>query len=261
MNTAAAQSVVQRHPFAFSTVVVSVAGAIELLLKVTHDLTSLHLSVLTIGIISGAVLSLLGAATVTRLGLWGQLGLARRPTRARALLWFLPFLLYGLLPLTRGLDVSAGKAAAAVAFGVLIVFWKLVVLGLVLYALLPRGARSGVVLAALFFAVMHLVAGILTGAVVVPTVLLALSYAFLAFAFGAVRLRTGLLWPLVVCYALLLAAASAVQTGQASNLVASVADVLPPLVISLLLAAYGLAAWPRGRTHTNEQAPAPATTT
>lgn len=61
---------------------------------------------------------------------------------------------------------------------------------------------------------------------------------------GAVWLPTGLPWPLVACYALLLASASAVQT-EASNLAASVADVAPALVISVLLAAYGLAAWPR----------------
>ncbi len=48
---------------------------------------------------------------------------------------------YGVLPLTQGLDVTPSKAAGAIAFGLLIAFWKLIVLGLLLYAWLPRGER------------------------------------------------------------------------------------------------------------------------
>ncbi len=83
---------------------------------------------------------------------------------------------------------------------------------------------------------MH-VGGILTGGIVAPTLVLCLSYLFLGFAFVAVRLRTGLLWPIVASYALLLASAVAVQNTEASNLVASVADVMPAVTISLLLGA------------------------
>jgi hypothetical protein len=90
---------------------------------------------------------------------------------------------YGALPLTESIHGSVGKAAAALAFGLLISLWKLVVLAVLFYAWLPRGARCAAVTAALFWASMHL-GGILTGATVVPTLLLSLSYLF----FG-VRLR------------------------------------------------------------------------
>ncbi len=100
---------------------------------------------------------------------------------------------------------------------------------------------------------MHLVGGVLTGATVTPTLTLSVSYLFLAFAFAAVRLRTGLLWPLTACYALLLAAAAAVQKNEASNLAATVADMMPALVISGLLAGYGLIAWPRNTQTANQE--------
>ena len=92
---------------------------------------------------------------------------------------------------------------------------------------------------------MHLIFGILAGNPALPTLVLAISYAFLSFAFIAVRLRTGLLWPLLPCYGMFLAAAASVQGDEASNLATSVADLLPPLVISVLLGLYGLIAWPR----------------
>ncbi len=246
MNPTAIQSSIHRRPLLFSLLVVVAAGGGELLLKVTLvELLSLELTVITIGIVSGAVISLLGAFAVGRLRLWRELGLIRRPSRARSLLWFLPFVIYGVLPLTAGPDLTAGKAAAVTAFGLLIAFWKLVVLGLVLFAWLPRGRRTAAAITAGMWAAMHLIFGILTGAAALPTLVLAVSYLFLSFAFIAVRLRTGLLWPLVASYALLLATAAAVQGDEASNLATSVADLVPLLVISVLLGAYALVVWPR----------------
>lgn len=68
---------------------------------------------------------------------------------------------------------------------------------------------------------------------------------FLGFAFAAVRLRTGLLWPLVATYALLLGTASAAQEGDASNLAASVSELMPAVIVSVLLALHGLLVWRR----------------
>ena len=246
MNTATTDSVIRRQPFACSALLIAAVGTIDVLLRIlVDDVMSLRLSVITVGVISGGVLSAIGALAVTRLDLWRQLGFTGRPARWRTLLWFLPFAIYGVLPLTQGLDATASKAAGAIAFGVLIAFWKLTALGMLLHAWLPRGERSAAGLAAGFWAAMH-VAGILTGAKVAPTLVLCASSLFLAFAFVAVRLRTQLLWPLIPCYALLLAAAAAVQEDEASNLAATVTAMLPALVISALLAVYGLIALPRG---------------
>jgi len=237
---------IHRHPLAFSVLLITAVVAVDLLVKAPIDLLSLELSVITVGIISGAVLSLLGALVIKRLDVWHDLGLTERPARRRTLLWFLPFAIYGVLPLSAGLDITAGKFAGAVVFGVLIAFWKLAVLGLLLYVWLPRGARAAAGLTAVFWGTMHL-GGILTGGLVAPTLLLSLSYLFLGFAFAAVRLRTGLLWPLVTSYALLLTTAAAMQDGDASNLAASVSDLMPAVTVSLLLAMYGLVVYRRPR--------------
>ncbi len=238
---------IRRHPLTFTGLLIAAETGVNVLMRATRDLLSLEFSVVTTGIISGAVLSLLGALVIRRLGLWRKLGLVGRPERGRTLLWCLPFAIYGMLPLIMVLDVTAGKVAGAVAFGLLIAFWKLTVLGLVLYAWLPRGARAAAALTACSFAIMHL-GGILVGGVVLPTLVLSLSYLFLGFAFVAVRLRIRLLWPLVCCYALFLTtAAMASQDNGASNLAGSVSDMLAGVFISLLLAGYGLIAWRRPR--------------
>lgn len=246
MDVTAVPSIIERHPFRFAAVLVATVAGIDQLLHAVLGALLPDVSVASTGIISGAVLGLLTAVTVSRLRLWRELGLVGRPPRARTLLWFLPFVVYGLLPLTAVTAVSAGQLVAAAAFGVLTAGWKLMALGLLLHALLPRGTRTGLALTAVLWAGMHLLA-ILVGALVLPTLVLVLSYVFLSFAFAAVRLRTGLLWPLVGAYALLLASASLLQTGGASNLAGSVEDLLPALGVSVLLAAHGVAALPRGR--------------
>lgn len=58
MTATAVHDVIQRHPLAFSSGVVLTVVGIELLLKTTHDLLSLDLAVITVGIISGALISL-----------------------------------------------------------------------------------------------------------------------------------------------------------------------------------------------------------
>ena len=166
MNLTVARDFIHRGPFVFSAVVIAAVIAVDVLLKATTDLLSVELAVISTGIISGAVLSLLGVLVITRLSVWRELGFVGSPARPRTLLWFLPFALYGLLPLTQGLNISAGRTAAAVAFGVLIATWKLT-------------------------------------------------------------------------------SAIAVQDTDASNLAASVADLIPAVATCVLLAAYGLARWPR----------------
>ena len=244
MNPTVARDFIHRRPFVFSALVIAAVTAVDVLLIAIRDLLSVDLAVISTGIISGAVLSLLGVLVITRLGVWRELGFVRSPARPRTLLWFLPFAIYGLLPLTQGLDISAGRTAAAVAFGVLIATWKLIALALVLYAWLPRGPRTAAALTAAVWATMHL-GGILVGASVAPTLMLCLSYLFLSYAFVCVWLRTELLWPLVATYALFLTSAIAVQHTDASNLADSVTNLIPAVATSVLLAAYGLAISPR----------------
>ena len=104
---------IRRHPLTFSVLLIAAVAGVDVLIVATRDLLSLQFSVITTGIIGGAVLSLLGALAIRRLGLWRELGLIGRPARRRTLLWCLPIAIYGVLPLTVGLDVTAGKVASA----------------------------------------------------------------------------------------------------------------------------------------------------
>jgi hypothetical protein len=85
---------------------------------------------------------------------------------------------------------------------------------------------------------MHL-GGLAVGAEPLPTLLLSLSYVLLGFAYAALLLRTGVVWPLILTSAMLLATVAASQDPTAPNLVASAESVLPALLVSALLAAYG----------------------
>ena len=248
MNTTSIQDLVRRNPLAFSALVAGTVLAINLVLKLGSVALSLELSVLTTGGLSAALLSAVGALAITRLGLWHELGLLGWPARLRTLAWFLPFVALGVLPWITVSHLTPAVAAAVVAFGVLNAFWKLGFLGLLMYAWLPRGERFAAAVAAGVWGVMHL-AGILLGARVVPTLVLAAAYVLLSFGFAGVWMRTRLLWPLVGAYALLEGSAVAIfRDSGASNLATSAADLLPLMASSLLLAGYGLLALPRRKT-------------
>jgi hypothetical protein len=238
MSQAFETTSIHRRPLAFSALLIGAAVGAELLVKATTDLLSLQLSVITVGINSGAVLSVLAALVIARLGVWDELGATGRPARWRTLLWFLPFAVYGILPLTQSLDVTAGKVAGAAAFGVLVALWKFTVLGLLLYAWRPCGGRAAAGRTGFFWGAMHLGADSARRRrrTHVPGRSL--------LCVPGVRIRRGpasdgLIWPMVVTYALLLTTAAAVHVGDSANLVASVSDVMPALTVSLLLAVYG----------------------
>ena len=227
-----------RHPLVFSLLVVAVAMLLDTLLGAALGRLAPGLPVLEIGLITGATLSVVAGVALWRLGWWRDVGF-RIPTEARALLWFLPFLVYGLLPLGAGLRATSAGILAAAAAGLAIAFWKLAVLGLLVRAFQPQGTWRAATVAAVLYGLLHL-GGLLVGAAVGPTLLLSLSSLFLAFGFAAVRLRTGLLWPLVGCYALLLTTAAATQDIVTPNLAASIEVLAPAVAVSLLVALYGV---------------------
>lgn len=248
MNTTSIQHLARRNPLAFSALLTGIVLAINLVLKLGSVALSLELSPLTTGGVSAALLSAVGALAITRLGLWHELGLLGWPARLRTLAWFLPFVAFGLLPWLTVSNLTPSVAAGVVAFGVLNAFWKLGLLGLLMYAWLPRGERFAAEAAAGVWGVMHL-SGILLGARVIPTLVLAAAYVLLSFGFAGVWMRTRLLWPLVGAYALLEGSAVAIfRDSGASNLATSATDLLPLLATSFLLAGYGLLALRRRKT-------------
>ncbi|HEX2148862.1 MAG TPA: hypothetical protein VHI31_01615 [Actinomycetota bacterium] len=195
-------------------------------------------SVLSAGLLTGLTLGLMATIYLTRLGLWNDFGF-RRPDRWSDLLRFAPFLVVGLLPLTAGVKAAPLTLAGWVIAGPLIAFYKMVVLGGLLYAFKPLGRWRAAGLAALAFAVFEF-GGVLGGGALLATGLLSLMYFFLSFAYGAAWLRTGLIWPLVIANALMtVSAASTQRSVEASNVANSAADMFSGIGVAVLLAAYG----------------------
>jgi hypothetical protein len=231
-------SAVSQRPFLSAGLVVLVAVAVESLFGALLGHLAPGLPILVVGVVTGSTLAALAAGALCRLGWWGDVGV-RRSAGRRVLLLFVPFGLYALLPLAAGLRVGALAIAGGIAAGAVISFWKLAALGLMLRALRAAGAWRAAAVTALLFGLMHL-GGLAVGAEPLPTLLLSLSYLFLGFAYAALVLRTGVVWPLMLTSTLLLATVAATQDRAAPNLAASVESILPAVVVSALLAAYGL---------------------
>ena len=228
---------ISHHPVRFGVMVIGVVAIVEALMGLLIGRLVSDLPITVIGLITGTTLSILAAVAITGLGWWHRLGFTQRGDWRR-LVPFALFVLYGLLPLSAGVQAAPGALLAGALMGLLIGFWKMAVLGMLLQAFSLQGRWRAATSAALLFGAMHLSA-LLVGAALVPTLLLSLSYLFVAFAFGAAWVRTGLIWPLVMSTALLIMSAAATQVTEAPNLVASVESILPAVVVSLVLAVYG----------------------
>lgn len=222
----------------FAPLVIAVVVIIETLFGALLSRVAPNTPILVVGVITGAVLSALAAFALTRLGWWRATGIVA-PISAKQLLWFAPFFVYGLLPLAAGVRATPGAFLLGIIFAALISFWKLAALALVFQSLLPSGRWQAALLAALLYGAMHL-GGLLVGGALLPTLLLAVSYVLLAWAFLAVRLRTSALWPAMLANTLLLTSAVATMAGTTPNLAPSVESILPAVVISAILALYGL---------------------
>lgn len=225
------------RPFRFALLLLLGVVAVEALFGALLSMIAPDLSVTLVGIVTGGVLSIVAAVLLTWWGWWGKVGLLRGTS-----LWniglFWPLLLYGLLPLAQGFQTFSSNLDIGILAGALIAFWKIAVLGMFVVAFQHRGVWRATIFASTLFALMHL-GGLLVGAVPLPTLLLSLSYLFLAFAFVSLRLRTGVLWPQLLIYTLFLIVGALLQPTQTPNLVPSVETLTGLIVITAILAVYG----------------------
>lgn len=198
-----------------------------------------------LGAAGGLAASAAAAWLLTRLRAWGATGL-RQGARPGSLLWYIPLLIYALLPLAQGPRVSAAVAGLGAVFALSIGFWKVASLALGLLLLAPLGRWRAAGLAGLCFGLAHLLA-LLVGASLAPTLVNALASGLLGFAIAALALRTGVAWPAVALYSLLLFAVAVTGGLEAPNMAPSVEALLPAVAISGLLAALGIAALATGR--------------
>lgn len=155
-------------------------------------------------IVYDAALALIAIAIVGFMGVWREIGF-RRPEHWRSLWWFSPLVLFGIVSvLSSHLHVYAGFGDTAI-FSLLYLVQsiqsRLIFEGLMVRSLLPVGRWPAAVLPGLVQALLIAVEFALVPPEngFVPILLLtAASTAASGFVYAALRLRTGLLWPLIV---------------------------------------------------------------
>jgi len=213
-------------------------------------------------------LALVVVAVLTRWHAWRRVGFRTLATPRDLRFFWVP--LFPVLPALPGaLAAIPGSTAAdlalLVALAALVGFVEEVVFrGLLLRWLVPHGLWRAAVVSSVAFGVMHLV-NLLAGADLGAT-LVQVGYATaLGFAFAAVALRTGVLWPLVIIHALIDVAGFLTVDETAPAGTSATAVVLPAvyavgfavygaLVLRAMHASHGDAALPAGPLATPREA-------
>lgn len=161
-------------------------------------------SLLVSVIFSETVLCLIALLIVHALGWWRCLGFTSPVSVNNLTLYALPAMV-AFLSFAEEIRVTDPAAIALFALLALLVgvseeiFFR----GLVIRALLPIGTRRAVVIAAFCFGLPHL--AYLWGGFWDPVFTLVNAFAAIGtgFAFGAILVRTGAIWPLIACHALI----------------------------------------------------------
>lgn len=226
----------KRNPILFSLLIALVALVIYVAASELVRVIAPGASPLAVGLAGGLVAALAVVLTLNRLDWWAEAGL-RGPYHKSALLWFVPLLIFALLPLAAGYRASASESANAVFFAAASAIWRVAAQGIILHALRRTGDWTSAIIAGLLFGVMHL-DGLLAGDAA-AALANALPYALLGFAIAALKRRTGTIVPQALCYALLVFTLIVSGVGTASP---SPGDILPSVLAAALLAVYGAVA-------------------
>jgi membrane protease YdiL (CAAX protease family) len=192
---------VERHPYWFVVILEIIVIAVYLMAGTIASVAQLSNQALT-GIANSA-LSVLVIGALSALGWWRAVGF-KRPAHPRDLFFFLPLLLPVLINLAVGLNVPGLLLfTQLLALAFLIGFAEEAIFrGLMLNALKARGLWQAAIITALLFGLSHSL-NLLSGKSGAE-ILIQVSYALaVGFAFAAVVLKKGVLWPLVVAHALI----------------------------------------------------------
>lgn len=192
---------VERHPYWFVAILEMIVIAVYLLVGTIAYVA--HLPNQSITSIANSALSLFAVGTLSVLGWWRMVGF-KRPAQRRDLLFFLIPLLPVLINLIVGLNVpSLFLFTELLATAFLIGFAEETIFrGLMLNALKARGLWQAAIITSLLFGLSHSL-NLLSGKSMAD-ILIQISYALaIGFAFAALVLKKGILWPLVVAHALI----------------------------------------------------------
>lgn len=231
MNAAFAE----RHPYWFVT---GVELAVILVYLAAGTIAHFAgLSNLGLYGLANLALAVLVAAALTRLGWWVGVGF-RRPARTSDLWYFVPPFVPVLVNFVPEIEIpEAGVLLQVLAITLAVGFVEEGVFrGLMLHALEPRGVWKAAIITSLVFGVTHSM-NLMVGRSVAETAAQVLYAVAIGFAFAALVLRTGLIWPLVLAHFVI----------DFTGFLVNPAYVYPPgweLVIALgltaVFAAYGM---------------------
>lgn len=186
-------------------------------------------------------LALVVVAVLTRWHAWRRVGFRTLATPRDLRFFWVP--LFPVLPALPGAlaaipGTTAAHLALLVGLAALVGFVEEVAFrGLLLRWLAPSGLWRAAVVSSVAFGVAHLV-NLLSGADLGAT-LVQVGYATaLGFAFAAVALRTGVLWPLIIIHALM-DVAGFLTVDETASTGTSATDVVLPAVYAVGFAVYG----------------------
>lgn len=196
----AAGSFPERRPYTFVALMeFTIIGVYLLAGTVDHFL---QLGGLGVYALANAALVVILAIILTRLRWWRRIGF--RPASRAVFVLAAPMLLPAVLNVYPGvafpgLAQTLGFLALALAVGFV---EETAFRGLMLRALEPRGVWRAIIVTTVLFSVTHLM-NILAGEAGLQAVMQLLYSAAIGFAFTALVLRTGVIWPLIIPHALI----------------------------------------------------------
>jgi uncharacterized protein len=224
---------VERHPYWFVAILEIIVIAVYLMAGTIASIAQLSNQAIT-GI-ANTTLSMLVIGALSALGWWRTVGF-RRPARPRHLLFFLPLLLPVLINLAVGLNVSSLVLfIQLLALAFLIGFAEEAIFrGLMLNALKARGLWQAAIITSLLFGLSHSL-NLLSGKSGAD-ILIQVSYALaIGFAFAALVLKKGILWPLVIAHALI-----DFTSFIGKDIVPAVWNVIAGVALTFVFMSYGL---------------------
>ena len=191
----------QRHPYWFVALLEVVTIAVYLLVGTVAYFTQLSNEWLYGS--ASLLLSIIAAVLLTRMGWWKIVGF-RSPNQPRDLWYFVLPLLPAVINLIIGLEVSSlVRLAEFFVITLLIGFAEETIFrGLMLNTLKAHGVWRAAIITALLFGLSHALNGLAGKSMAETAAQIFYAVAF-GFAFAALVLKKGILWPLVIVHFLI----------------------------------------------------------
>lgn len=192
---------VQRHPFWFVAILQATVILVYLVLGTIAHFT--NMSNLALEGIANSILSIIVVILLSIMGWWRLVGF-RAPNQPTDLLYFVVPFVPVVVSLVVGIEMKYSLVLLLLLIVTLLVGFaeEVIFRGLMLNALKPRGAWTAAIVTSLLFGLSHSL-NVLSGKNLADVVVQILYALAIGFAFAALVLKKGILWPLVLAHFLI----------------------------------------------------------